>query len=180
MTHKLLEKEKVLVKLGLVKYGEDEKPMAKDKRTQSQKKDKSIHVAEKTDEKKENKFIKFPIPPKFILKDLVTKGLLQPLPKREEDPTVERLAWYKEDRYYKYHQTKGHATNGCGSLRNRIQRLIEDGFYVCLDRVDETEEEHDINVIFHEEVCATLTRGRERVIIDPITYERELPKDPKF
>jgi len=47
MTHKLLEKEKVLVKLGLVKYGEDEKPRAKDKRAQSPKKDKSIHVAKK-------------------------------------------------------------------------------------------------------------------------------------
>jgi len=32
MTHKLLEKEKVLVKLGLIKYGEDEKPKAKNKR----------------------------------------------------------------------------------------------------------------------------------------------------
>ena len=72
MNHKLLEKEKVLVKLGLVKYGEHEKPKARDKRTQSPKKDKSIHVAEKTDEKKERKFIKFPIPPRFILKNLVT------------------------------------------------------------------------------------------------------------
>ena len=81
MTHKLLEKEKVLMKLGLVKYEEDEKPKTKDKRTQSPKKDKSIHVAEKIDEKKEKKFINFPIPPRFILKDLVTKGLLQPLPK---------------------------------------------------------------------------------------------------
>jgi len=152
MTHKLLEKEKVLVKLGLVKYGEYEKPKAKDKRAQSPKKDKSIHVEKKIDEKKEKKFIKFPIPPRFILKDLVTKGLLQPLPKREEDPTAERPAWYKEDRYYEYHQTKGHATNGCGILRNRTQILIEDGFYVCPDRVDETEEEHDINVIFHEEI----------------------------
>ena len=131
MTHKLLEKEKVLVKLGLVKYGEDEKPKAKDKRTQSPKKDKSIHVAKKTNEKKERKFIKFPIPPRFILKDLVTKGLLQPLPKWEEDPTVERPTWYKEDRYCEYHQTKGHATNECGGLRNKIQRLIQDGFYVC-------------------------------------------------
>jgi len=34
MTHKLLEKEKVLVKLELVKYGEDDKPKARDKRTQ--------------------------------------------------------------------------------------------------------------------------------------------------
>jgi len=76
MTNKLLEKEKVLVKLGLVKYKEDEKLKAKDKRTQSPKKDKSIHVAKKIDEKKERKFVKFPIPPRFILKDLVTKGLL--------------------------------------------------------------------------------------------------------
>jgi len=99
MTHKLLEKDKVLVKLGLVKYGEDDKPKARDRRTQSPKKDKSIHVVEKTDEKKERKFIKFPIPPRFILKDLITKRLLQPLPKWEEDPTTKRPAWYKEDRY---------------------------------------------------------------------------------
>ena len=152
MTHKLLEKEKVLVKLGLVKYGEDEKPKAKEKRAQSPKKDKSIHVAENTDEKKEKKFIKFPMPPRFTLKDLITKGLIQPLPKREEDPTTERPAWYKEDKYCEYHQIKRHATNGCGILRNRIQRLIEYGFYVCPDRVDKIEEEHDINVIFHKEI----------------------------
>jgi len=179
MTHKLLEKEKVLVKLGLVKYGEDEKPKAKDKRTQSPKKEKSVHVAKKIDEKKERKFIKFPIPPRFILKDLITKGLLQPLPKWEEDPTAETPAWYKEDRYYEYHQTKGHATNGCGSLRNKIQGLIEDGFYVFPDRVDDTKEEQDVNVIFHEEVCVALARGRPRVITDPVTCERELPKDPR-
>ena len=103
-------------------------------------------MVEKSDEKKQKKFIKFPIPPRFILKDIINKCLIQPLPKREEDPTIERPAWYKEDRYCEYHQTKGHA---------RIQRLIEDGFYVCPDRVDENEEEHDINVIFHEEVVAS-------------------------
>ena len=32
MTYKLLEKEKVLVKLGLVKYGSDDKSKAKDKK----------------------------------------------------------------------------------------------------------------------------------------------------
>ena len=34
MTYKLLEKEKILVKLGLVKYGSDDKTKAKDKRPQ--------------------------------------------------------------------------------------------------------------------------------------------------
>jgi len=76
MTHKPLEKENVLVKLGLVKYGDDDKLRAKDKKPQSPKKEKSIHVAEKSDERKERKFIKFPIPPRFILKDLMSKGLL--------------------------------------------------------------------------------------------------------
>jgi len=92
MTYKLLEKEKVLVKLGLMKYGDDEKPRAKEKKPQSSKKEKSIHVAEKSDERKERKFINFPRPPKFILKDLMAKGLLQPLPKQEKDESVERLA----------------------------------------------------------------------------------------
>jgi len=32
MTYKLLEKEKVLMKLGLLKYGDDEKSRAKDKK----------------------------------------------------------------------------------------------------------------------------------------------------
>ena len=103
MTHKLLEKKTLLVKLGLVKYGDDDKSRSKDKRPQSPKKEKSIHVVEKSDGPKERKFVKFPIPPRFILKDLVAKGLLQPLPKHEKDPIVERLAWYKEDRYYEYH-----------------------------------------------------------------------------
>jgi len=34
-------------------------------------------------------------------------------------------------------------------------------------------------VIFHEEVCATLIRGRPRAFIDPVTCEKELPKDPR-
>ena len=139
MTYKLLEKEKVLVKLGLMKYGSDDKSKAKDKRPQSPKKEKSIHVVEKSDEPKERKFVKFPIPPRYILKDLMAKGLLKPLLKHEEDPTTERLAWYKEDRYCEYHQTKGHATNGCAGLRNKIQRLIKDGFYVCLAKVEDEE-----------------------------------------
>jgi len=63
------------------------------------------------------------------------------LPKWEEDLTAERPAWYKEDRYCEYHQTKGHATNGCGILRNRIQRLIEDGFYECPNKFNNTKEE---------------------------------------
>jgi len=46
--------------------------------------------------------------------------------------------WYKEYRYYEYHQTKGHATNRCGGLRNKIQRFIEDGFYVCPTKVKNT------------------------------------------
>ena len=121
MTHKLLEKEKVLMKLGLMKYESDDKTKTKDRRPQSPKKKKTIHVAEKTSKPKERKFVKFPIPPRYILKDLVAKGLLQLLPKREEDPTTERPAWYKEDRYCEYYQTKGHATNGCGDLRNRIK-----------------------------------------------------------
>ena len=32
MTHKLVEKENILMKLGFMKYGEDDKPKAKDKR----------------------------------------------------------------------------------------------------------------------------------------------------
>ena len=50
---------------------------------------------------------------------------------------------------------------------------------MCPNRVDDTEEEHGVNVIFHEEVCVALTRGRSRTIIDPVTYKRELPKDPR-
>ena len=101
------------------------------------------------------------------------------MPKHEEDPTIERKTWYKEDRYYEYHQTKGHATNGCRGLRNKIQRLIEDGFYVCPTKVEDIGEEQHVNVIFHGDVCATFTRGRAEVVIDLITCEKELPKDPR-
>ena len=76
MTHKLLEKEKVIMKLWFVKYGDDDKPRAKDKRPQSPKKEKSIHVVEKSDRLKERKFVKFPIPLRFVLKDLMVKRLL--------------------------------------------------------------------------------------------------------
>lgn len=142
-------------------------------------KEKSIHVVEKSDGSKERKFIKFLIPPRFILKDLMAKGLLQPLPKHEKDPIVERITWYKKDRYYEYHQTKGHATNVCGGLRKKIQRLIEDGFYVCPTKVEDIEEVQHVNMIFHEDVCAIITRGRAEVVINPITCKKKLPNDPK-
>lgn len=71
----------------------------------------------------------------------MAKGLLQPLPKQEEDESIERPAWYKKDTYFEYHQTKGHATNGCDGLRNKIQRIIEDGFYVCPIEVKDIGEE---------------------------------------
>ena len=41
--------------------------------------------------------MKFPIPPRFILKDLMARRLLQPLPKHDEDPTKKRLAIRKID-----------------------------------------------------------------------------------
>ena len=34
-------------------------------------------------------------------------------------------------------------------------------------------------MIFHEEVCATLIRGRARAVTDLVTCEKELPKDPR-
>ena len=34
-------------------------------------------------------------------------------------------------------------------------------------------------MIFHEDVCATITRGRAREMIDLVTCEKELPKDPR-
>ena len=80
--------------------------------------------------------------------------------------------------YYEQHQTKGHATNRCGGLRNKIQRLIENGFYVCPTKVEDIEEEH-VNVIFHEDVCTTLTRGRPRTTTNLVTCEKELPKYPR-
>jgi len=32
-------------------------------------------------------------------------------------------------------------------------------------------------VIFNEEECVALTRGRARAVTDPVTHEKELPKD---
>jgi len=50
---------------------------------------------------------------------------------------------------------------------------------VCPTEVKDIGEEQHINVIFHEEVCAALTRGGPRVVIDPSTCEKQLPKDPR-
>lgn len=50
---------------------------------------------------------------------------------------------------------------------------------MCPTKVEDIEEEHHVNVIFHEDVCATLTRGRPRVATNLITCEKELPKDPR-
>ena len=48
---------------------------------------------------------------------------------------------------------------------------------MCPTEVKYIGEEQHINIIFHE-VCTTLIRGRPRVATDPITCEKELPKDP--
>ena len=34
-------------------------------------------------------------------------------------------------------------------------------------------------MIFHEDICVAITRGRAREMIDLITCEKELPKDPR-
>lgn len=50
---------------------------------------------------------------------------------------------------------------------------------MCPAKVEDAEEEQHVNVIFHEDVCAALTRGRARGMVDPVTCEKKLPKDPK-
>ena len=50
---------------------------------------------------------------------------------------------------------------------------------MCPIEVKDTREEQHINVIFHEEMCATLIRERPRVTTDLVTCEKELPKDPR-
>jgi len=51
---------------------------------------------------------------------------------------------------------------------------------VCSTKFKDTGEEQHINVIFHEEVCATLTRVRPRVLTNLVTCEKELSKDPRI
>ena len=58
------------------------------------------------------------------------------------------------------------------ALEIEYKRLIKDGFYLCLAKVQDLEEEQDVNVIFHEDVCATITRGRAKIVINPITCEK--------
>ena len=61
--------------------------------------------------------------------------------------------------------------------KKKIQRLIEDGFYVCPTKVKDTREEQHINVIFHEEVCVALIGGRPRAVTNSVTCEKELSKN---
>ena len=51
---------------------------------------------------------------------------------------------------------------------------------MCPTKVEDPKEEHHLNVIFHEDVCVAIIRGRAKIVIDPVTYEKELPKDPSF
>ena len=50
---------------------------------------------------------------------------------------------------------------------------------MCPTEVKDIGEDQHINIIFHKEVCATLIRGRPRVATDPVTCEKELPKNPR-
>ena len=50
---------------------------------------------------------------------------------------------------------------------------------MCPTKVEDLEEEQHVNVIFHEDVCATIIRGRAKIMIDPVTCEREISKDLK-
>ena len=50
---------------------------------------------------------------------------------------------------------------------------------MCPTRIEDIEEKQHINVIFHEDVCVTLIRGRPKVATNLVTCEKELPKDPR-
>ena len=57
------------------------------------------------------------------LEKLQAKGLLKPLdPKPKPHPVPRR---YNLNAYCRYHQGKGHTTDGCHSLRHAIQDLID-------------------------------------------------------
>ena len=57
------------------------------------------------------------------LEKLQAKGLLKPLdPKPIPYPTPRR---YNLNAHCRYHQGKGHTTNGCYNLRHAIQDLID-------------------------------------------------------
>ena len=50
---------------------------------------------------------------------------------------------------------------------------------MCPTKVEDSKEEQHVNVIFHEDVCVAITRGRARVVKNLITCEKELSKDPR-
>ena len=61
----------------------------------------------------------FRVQPKILLRDLMKKGLLQPLECTDDTP----LGHF--DAYCAYHQQKGHATNFYKALEITITTLVE-------------------------------------------------------
>lgn len=68
----------------------------------------------------------FPTQPYFIMRDLMKKGLLQPLAKYAQD---DNIPMGMSNIYCTYHQRKGHAMNFCKTLEATISDFIAQGKY---------------------------------------------------
>jgi len=68
----------------------------------------------------------FSIQPRFIMRDVKKRGLLNPLKKITQDDSI---PMGNIDAYYIYHQRKVHATNFCKALEVAILDLISQGRY---------------------------------------------------
>lgn len=157
LVQEFLQNEKVLLALGELKYAPN--PFNKDNRIiYANKEEKIIHMADKPASPPKLQRLTttkdftytFLIQPRFIMRDLKKKGLLQPMEISAQDDDIPMVRY---DYYCTYHQRKGHATNFCKSLEVAILDLIAQGKY----QIDGTASNpsHIVNTITVEkEVCA--------------------------
>lgn len=47
--------------------------------------------------------------------------------RKEFDLNAKKIKWFNEIEYCNYHHQKGHNTNKCCNLRNKVQELINKG-----------------------------------------------------
>jgi len=183
LIQELMQKEKVLLELGELKY--DPNPFHKENRKKYIKKEeKIVHMVDrptspsKLQRSTTTKDVRytFPIQPRFIMRDLMKKGLLHPMEKSTQDDDVPMK---KLDAHCTFHQRKGNATNFCKALEVAILDLITKGKYQ-IDQTDANQGNIVNTVSVDKEVYVGLRGGHPRHAPNPITIEQvSIPLDPK-
>ena len=82
---------------------------------------------------------------------------------REYGEDKEKPHWYKEKNYCLYHQVKGHSTNRCIEMKNKLHTLLEKGKvnYVTNEESDDDEDNNMITMVTLAKDCFHAQQGKK-------------------